>query len=359
MKNNNWQKWTFREGVDLTTISVFDVAFYDLIRKFSKKHEELFFTVLSNRVFHHTIAVDPDELGRFFYKKFFNNSNSIIKYYNDGKELQKRNTKLVRKWENVLENEITSQNLLAVLKDFNNEFETISYFYIVMPFILIEVWQKDLNTVVSELIKKHRLEKTSDKIINSIYQPWKKTALRELQEKINNRNNLKNLASEYQFLRSWSIIWHSSIDENWLKNLPKEAKSKESLDKFSISELIKLLNPNKHEKYFLEMAPYMIFFKDWRDDLRRKFVYDWSFLWEKIGKYFQIKTDDLGYLSMDEIENVLKINKLNKEKINLRKKNPCIVTIDLKSSKTKIVDSPFESKYINILKEKKSIILTR
>src|SRR3989338_2547156 len=87
IKNLQWYKLLSREGVDVTTISQIDVVFYDLIRQATGKKGEVFFTILKSRNFTHYIGTDPKEVGRYIYKKFFNNPKQIIKYYEKGKNL--------------------------------------------------------------------------------------------------------------------------------------------------------------------------------------------------------------------------------------------------------------------------------
>jgi hypothetical protein len=74
--------------------------------------------------------------------------------------------------------------------------------------------------------------------------------------------------------------------------------------------------------------------------------YSWTFLFEEIGKRWNIKYDDVGYLTLDEIENALKKNIRPQDIIAARKEKPCIITClgkDLKIGVSSI------SLYINYL----------
>lgn len=345
----HWQRWTSREGVDLTTISMLEEAFYDLLWKFSGTYDELFFTTLKNQVFTHYIACDPHKLGQFFYQEFFPNPEAIIKYYQDGQKIISKNKKIVKKWQLELKNNLSNAVLSKALEQFLEVYLPINFTYIVAPFLVIEAWQEDLGEIVSGLIKKRDLEGEKSKITSSLYRPWKKTALVELEGKLFQKISIKKLVKDYQFLRSWSVIWYRPIDEKWIENIASDS-AKSNVDQgYSIGEIIKYLKPNSREKYFIEMAPYMIFFKDWRDDFRRQIVYSWTFLWEAMGKYFEINPQDLGYLSIDEIKRSLLRGRIDKKKITWRTNNIALVTADLKTRKMKVVDSPFPKKYQQII----------
>lgn len=344
-----WQRWTSREGVDLTTISVLEQAFYNLLWKFSGTHDELFCTTLKDQIFTHYIACDSHKLGQYFYHQFFPNPQSIKKYYSDGKKILKTNQKIVEKWQVKLKKDSNNKILSKALAQFLKTYLPINYFYIVAPFLIIEAWQKDLSETVSNLIRKQNLEKEKLKITNSLYRPWKKTAIAELEEKLSQKNDIEKMVKEYQFLRSWSVIWYQLIDEKWIKNLASSSLKLDIDQAYSASDIVKILKPSKHEKYFIEMTPYIIFFKDWRDDFRRQIIYSWTFLWEAMGKYFKINSQNLGYLSMEEIRQSLLIGKINKKKIAWRKQNITLVTANLKTRKMKIVDSPLPKKYQQII----------
>ena len=87
------------------------------------------------------------------------------------------------------------------------------------------------------------------------------------------------------------------------------------------------MKPSKEEKSLLKVAPYIVFFKDWRDDVRRKHIFLWSFLFDAIAARFGVPHNDLGYLTLDEIETSLKIGNLSIETVSKRKEIGCIVTL--------------------------------
>lgn len=344
----NWREWSAREGVDLTTIVHIDECFYHPIWHFTKTKDELFFTTLENKTFTHYTAVDPTELARFFYKKYFPNNQRIMEYYHKGEKIISQNRQLTKKWQAKLSGTRNTNLLIKILKDFNKNYSFITHYYSIYPYFIIEAWQNDLESVVSRLISKNHLEGEKEKICNSLYQPLKQTAIVELQEKIQQGVSAKRLARDYQFLRSWSYIWYQPISENWIKDMAGKPKAKSDL--YSTEEILKKLQPNKKERYFIKMASHMIFFKDYRDDLRRQVIYYWSFLFDKIAQFLKVSREDLGYLTIEEITQALS-GKDFKKMIELRKNNICLVTVDTKKLKMKVINSPLPKKYQKIINQ--------
>ena len=66
----------------------------------------------------------------------------------------------------------------------------------------------------------------------------------------------KKIAEEYQFLRSWSVVWYRPLDEVWIRNIT--AQSHNDTKALTKKQLFALLNPTLEEKKFLELAPYII-----------------------------------------------------------------------------------------------------
>ena len=182
--------------------------------------------------------------------------------------------------------------------------------------------------------------------MDAICTPWKKTALHEIQEKLRKNVNVSKLVDEYQFLRNWSVVWYREIDEEWVKSLGVVDKKKKKLKLEDIKKQLKL---SDEENHFLDMAKYVLFFKDWRDDLRRFHTYSWVFLFEKFAKKFSIQYDDVGYLTLDEIEECLKKEELDIDLVIKRKNSGFVVTVD-ENMKIKVLDG-VPKKYVKIIND--------
>ncbi len=339
-----WQKLLAREGVDITTISGLDIVFYDAVWKFAQKKEELFFTYFQGKNFTHYIDVDQKEVGRFLYKKYFNRPEQIQKYYKEGQILLKKIQQTTEKWKK--ENKAETQE---AFHEFREQFMQINYIYSIFSWLAIEAWQADFEQLLNGMIKRNKGEPQQDKILAASYKPWKNTALHEIQEKIGKGISPKKIAEEYQFLRSWSVVWYRPLDEAWVKNIT--AQSHNDAKALTKKQLFALLNPTPEEKKFLEIAPYIIFFKDWRDDLRRMHCYSWTFLFEEIAKEWKVKYEDVGYLTLDEIKNALKKENNPSEIIAARKEKPCIITCLGKDLKITVIDKNIPEKYNKIIEE--------
>ena len=221
--DRKWYKLLSREGVDITTISQIDVVFYDLIGQATKEKGELFFTILKDRNFTHFMGADPKEIGRYAYKKYFDTPGQIMVYYKEGKVLWTDIEKDTSHWSTRLSGSPTTKDLQLAFAVFKTSFENICFIYSIISWIGIEAWQIDFEGVLNELISRNHLEKQTDQILSTVYRPWKKTALIELQEKIAKGTSPSQLADEYQFLRSWCVVWHKPITEEWVKGIQTPA----------------------------------------------------------------------------------------------------------------------------------------
>ena len=319
----SWKKLLSREGVDITTISGIDAVFFALIDEWTQTQEESFFTFFKDRAFIHYIGVDAQDLGRFLYRQYFHDVKQIENYYREGNEFLVCLPEETKNWQTQLTTP-SAQNLLQVFSLFRKQFDWINHIYSIVSWLALEAWQADFENMVTVMISRNHLEDHREKILASVYQPWKKTALLEIQEKMAMGVSVERLVEEYQFLRSWSVVWFRPIQAEWFQNVKRETKDAQE-QVFHQEELIELLKPNEEEKHFLTLSPYITFFKDWRDDVRRAHAFHWSFLFEVMGKYFGIDFRDLGYLTLDEIETSLKQNWLEAEPIRFRKEHACVI----------------------------------
>lgn len=326
MNKNNWEKLLTREGVDITTISGIDKVFYKRIWEYSGGRNELFFTHFSDKTFTHYIGVNPQELGRSLYKKYFFESGQIKDYYKKGEELTEKIRKTTEKYKELLNTSNSTKCFLDAFREFKDQFEKINYIYSITPWLAINAWQEDMNDILSAVIDKNRInESERKKIINSIYQPWEKTALRKAKEKLKKGEEVEKLVNEFQFLRSWSVVWYRPIDKEWVRNLNTK-QNKEDSEALSLNNIIERLDITEEEEHFMRLSPYIVFFKDYRDDLRRYHCYRWNFLFEYLSDHFDTKYDNWGYLTLEEIEDVIESGSLDNKIISDRKSNPCIIT---------------------------------
>lgn len=349
-KAANWQKLLAREGVDITTISQIDLVFYDLIWQATGKKLELFFTFQKGRDFTHYIGLEPKVVGRFIYDKYFRNPTQIVKYYNEGKKFLKNEEKLAHDFEKRLSKQSTREKLLTAFLEFRKGFEQINYIYSIVSWIGIEAWQADFEELLNGMIRRNKVEKRTEQVLATVYKPWKKTALIEIQEKLAQGVNHSKIVKDYQFLRSWSAVWYKPLTEEWIKSLDTTNTTKRP-SLLSKPQLRALLKPNKEERDFIEVAPYIVFFKDWRDDARRNYVFHWSFLFGVIADHLGVVRDDLGYLTIEELADAITNGKCDLGSIERRKHDGCIVTKRKDRLDIEVIDEGVPNKYFSIIDE--------
>ncbi len=337
-----WHKILHREGVDITTISGIDIQFFRCIANLTKGNEEHFFTFCTDRQLTHYSDVDFLTLGRSLYQKYFNTPLKIERHYTQGKEILKTIKSTTGKWKRR-----KTMLLLPAFKEFRKQFEQICHIYSITSWIAIEAWQREAEELITTLLEKNNI-KDKDALLFSLYKPWKKTAILEIQDKLKRGVSSAQLVQEYQFLRSWVAVWYTPLDENWILGLKSSVEH--DIPIISQEQIFEQLKPSPKERKFLAMAPYIIFFKDWRDDVRRQAVYLWSFLFDALARHWNIPRDDIGYLTLDEIEKALKSLSLPVNVIiSHRKQHPCVITSQENKLNVKIIDFPIPEQYPTIM----------
>ncbi|MFA6918608.1 MAG: PEP-utilizing enzyme [Patescibacteria group bacterium] len=351
-----WKIFVAREYVDLTTVSGVDYVLFREPEKFYKTKKEWFFTYCFDNNFTHYTIADFYKIGRKLYLRKFGSIKKNKEFYKDGLEWIKKDKSLQIKWKKVLQSKNGFDLLDEAFSDFKKMFGECNDIFSIIPYIAIESFQSDLNNTIDFLVKKNKLEDQREQINNSIYKPWKKTAILKIIDDYHKGITIKKLVEKYQFLRSWSVIWYRPINSKWVENICKKQKIKYKENPISIDKAIALLKPNKEQKRIIELAPYLIYIKDWRDDVRRSQAYGWHFLFESIAHNFQIAVDDLGYLTLDEIQDVLKNKKLNRKLIERRKINPCVVTRNSSSITPIVIEGSRRLKKYELSRSFKSTI---
>ncbi len=314
-----WHKLLSRADVDLPTLSEADAGFFAAIAEFTGKRDEHFFSTLEGKNFSHFIGIDSYQFGIWLFNKYMGSPKKIKELYEDGSVQIRQFVKNAAQRHGQLDHldvgrKDIRDRLLNAFVQFRGEISGPYRLYTPLIWTAIVAWEQDFERILADIIKKNHLNSEQQKYLISSFKPWKATSIVELNEKIRKGEDVKKLAREYQFLRSWAIIWYKEIDENWIKQacIKKEGAGVEGDDvkKLKIKERVKIkeklnLKLTDEEKKYFELLPYVLFFKDWRDDARRRFVYSWNFLFRLISERYNIHYNDLGYLILDEIEAIL------------------------------------------------------
>jgi phosphoenolpyruvate synthase/pyruvate phosphate dikinase len=342
-----WQKLLTREGVDITTISSIDLGCYTFMTPLVKNKKELLFTHFSEQKFTHYIFPHAYEIGQQLIQIYFKTPSHIQQHYKEGKLLLEYMHTTSQLWQQQLR-ESKTRDLLKAYQEFKCTFNKISLFYSMISWFAIEAWQTDFEQILAEMITRNNVKAKENVILATVYTPWKKTAIYEIQEKIESGISGAQLVEEYQFLRSWSAVWYKPLDISWISSFVPQKQTTEVLTK---KQVLDILKPTLREKEFLDIAPYIIFFKDWRDDIRRTYCYLWTFLFEEIAKEWHTESKNIGYLSLDEIEEALANKKIPFDIITRRKNHQCIVTGCANELKIVVLDENIPEKYFKIIAE--------
>lgn len=328
-----WHNFVHRQVIDIPTLNYISHGFYREVFEVYGDLGEVCFHYFKDGAFTHYTTLDVDDWGNKVFDKRYNTTAKIKKFYHSSEKLLKDNLKYTEELSK--RSDLTKEDYFKIFLDFKKLFFEIQCDFTVSPFLAIEAWQKRLQEMLENLIIKQKLEDQRDLIFEAIFTPWKKTALFEIKDKIKQGVDISILVKDYQFLRSWTAINYREITEDWIRKI-STSSIHETKNNLSMEDSIRLLKPNPKEEKMICLAPYIIFFKDYRDDVRRKIMYLWSKYFERLAEFYQLEYFDLGYLMVDELAESLRIGKFDHGLIDERKKYPSIVTIESYTPQIKI-----------------------
>lgn len=348
---SHWKKLFIRKNCDVPTFcGVLEHAYLQIWRQTGKRQEYLFGHFKDKHFTYYLRGVDERLIGRKLYRKYFVRPAQIVSAYTRGiRFLSTTNTKTI-KWKQVLTHPRANhiRELSRAFVEFRKDLSFVNLHYSIMPWWALEAWQHDFEDSIGKLIRKRGLQDRYDVLMASIFRPWKITAIGNVGRALARRTPVQQLVKKYQFLRSWTLVWYRPITAGWIRSTAQYSGGKD-FPLLSKQKLFTLLQPSVHDKKYLDMASYAIFFKDWRDDLRREHAYRWIFLFEAIAKYFSISYTDIGYLTLDEIAEALKKDSLDARRISRRKGHEFIMTVT-PQLKMKIL-SPVPGRYKKSIRE--------
>lgn len=356
-----WKKIFVRKNCDMPTCRAI-LSAYDFVWKAMGKKQEYLFGYFKDKDFHYYARSDVNEIeiGRRLYQKYFNSPAKIIKAYQSGLIFLKQTKKKTQYFKKLLNYQSSPKILRKALEIFRKDFDFVNDNFSIRPWWALEAWQHDFEDVIEKLIRERHLEGKRDTVISSLLQPWKTTALLKVGYEVSKGRLVEVLVKKYQFLRSWTPIWYKPITGAWVDSA-RQSPIK-SRDLLSQTQLLKILKPTRAQRVFFIQAQYIIFFKDWRDDLRRRYVYDWNFLFAALAKYFSTAYENLGYFTIDELSEAIEHSCLDQNKLRVRKEQEFILTVDSETAKFRISPN-IPSSYRRAIKnaeslDTKSVIVT-
>ena len=152
-------------------------------------------------------------------------------------------------------------------------------------------------------------------------------------------NKQANIMKFNEFLANHTdYLWSNQQQE--MPVLPER-----SLNKYDTDTLIAVQGKEGGESLSKEMQKCGLVLKDGKINTDKSF--------EGIKFYMKLSYTSQAYQTdvFDEIKEMIITDKIDKKKISKRKKNSCIITIDLKTLKTKIIDGKIPAKYKKAIKE--------
>ncbi len=317
-----------REGIDLVTISCIDIVFFNAFRPFANKRKNVFFSFFHKKEFSHYTCIDYLAMGERVWKKRYagNTPRKFALLYQKGNNFLRMTRRETRKWKERLQKGDIGE-VKKALDVFYKRFYIVNTDFSILPWLALEAWQRRWQDVCVQIAERNNVG-NPDSFFSSFLIPWKKTAIIKIEDEIRKGVDPSVIARKYQFLRSWAVVWHRPINRQWILQFRDSSSQKKSGSSFSQRKLdraLASLHLTKSEETYMKAAPFILFFKDWRDDVRREFVFRWHFLFEFIADLMHVPERDIGYLSFSEIYPSLIGRKKWKDIIQRRKENAVVV----------------------------------
>ena len=351
---SKWKKLFVRKNSDVPTLcGVLETAYREIWRITGRKSEYLFGYFNEKHFTYYIRGVDERVIGRELYRRHFRSPQDIIRLYKRGQIFLKDTHTKTEHWKRTLRNSrpYSLGMLSSAFGEFRKDFDFVNFTYSIMPWWALEAWQHDFEDRIKALIRRRQLDDQYDVIISSLFTPWKSTAIGTVSKAVARGVSIRKLVRDYQFLRSWTVVWHKPITAGWVRSTAQSLVSKK-FSLWSMARVVKHLHPSPADKKMILMAPYASFFKDWRDDLRRKHAYEWSFLFEAMAKHFRVSTADMGYFTLNEISHMLKSNTLDHPILKNRKRGGMMLSV--RATPKNIVVMPLSKKYRLAMQEAES-----
>ena len=296
-----------------------------LFQTYAKRGEDAFFLYFDRTRFTIYIRVDEREIGRGVYRADLRSIARIQQWVAKGSRILARARTQSAMWQRRLGASPTLARLCSAYQEFAKEFAAVSPFLSLSCWYGIEAWQHDFDARLTAMIVRSHRESDREAIVSSVYRPWKTTAVHEIHGKLARGASPEALCAVYQFLRSWSPVWYEPLTVEWIASMGGGRAAAHTT--YSRRQLIRMLQPTREEERWLALAPHMVFFKDWRDELRRRHVYCWSFLFDQMAKFFSVPRHDLGLYTLDELAHTLQTGHLDPGVVRRRNAHPCVVMI--------------------------------
>lgn len=311
------------------------------------------------------------DIGHDIFNKRLIKMNSNILYvlidkgvwqcYIDKKEWNLRLNKIFKKYKNnkkIIETYISkfktkSKKFIAFCKNFEkslNQKNNLELYELYNKFNLMYVdcfsWGEplalNLNTIFEEKIRKT----IENKNISLLIIPKKETYIqREEKELIEVKIGKRKLEKHFKKYKWISVDYNGepySIHDfkkrlNKIKNPIEKLKQINQNKKLLLKKQKKLMSKlDKETKEYCLDSQKCYYLNDYKKEIFTKSHYYVNFLMKEISKRINLTLNETGYLLPNEIEEALKLNKLNRDKIKSRYKKSAYISVGLEKNKFKI-----------------------
>lgn len=217
--------------------------------------------------------------------------------------------------------DVSDKELLSIFLDHQDKRYKYSAFAW-SAFILNNYVADRATTILDEYLKKHNRLAEKQEIIDSLFTPYKRAAVLELQYQVEKGNlsekKRDKLYQKYKWLSCLDIHnepWTTQEFEKQLESFANSSMKKTTPFKKYIDEL----QFSEKDLEYLQMAKRFVYIKDARDDFRRESVFYASSLFQEIGRRIGVSAADTSYFQEQEIIDFLLGKPIHRKVITLRK----------------------------------------
>lgn len=320
-----WHFLTSRQGFDLTTIAAINVAYDRMVRRFYGRSGRNMYTLFQDRTLTYYTVQDPEEFGARLCARFFPRISSVLRFVKQGRQDLRDSQIRARQWIRKIERRKEPSDIQEALAVFQRDYEYFMYWYNLVPFIGLNTWEVQFNGLLRRLAGKRSVQ-LDESVTSQILRSRWPNALQRIAKKKMRGVPVRTLQRDYKYMRSWSVVWYEPLKSSWFHQLPEPIPPKRGIQ--SLTQTLNALRLSSVERQQIQLAPYMSFLKDWRDELRRAQVFAWSPLVDTIAKQLHCRRDDLGYFSFDEIATMLSDGHMDRPTLQYRRDHACVVTAE-------------------------------
>ncbi|MFA5022221.1 MAG: PEP-utilizing enzyme [Patescibacteria group bacterium] len=260
-----------------------------------------------------------------------------------------------KKYRNLDFSASSNQQLVKILQDYYKPWLVFAK-YVYWAFVLGEHQAEIVNNFIAkQAASLSGLEKIND-YLSTVNQPVKKASIFIFEQEIVKYKKrgqaipIDRLYRKYQWL-PYNDLNAKPWTKNDFRNYVKQFKPVDS-EKISFLKLKNDLKINNQQTKSIKINQELVYLRDYRDEIRRKGVYIFHFIFEKISRRLKIKYQDLILFSTPEIIEFLQGKPISKEEIQRRKQQGILI---LQEGRLAFLTGRKARYYLNLIKESRKV----